>query len=77
MKTTTIAALGVLSLSLLGTTSVEATQVRRHVLPVRVRVVSHAGIPQNSNIEQLNDISLQRARSGQGTSQPLAPPLNQ
>lgn len=47
--------------------------------PVHHRMVtaSHAAIPQNGNIEHLNDLSLQRARNGQNTAQPLAPALNQ
>lgn len=38
---------------------------------------SHADIPQNANIENLNDLSLRRARAGESTSRPLAPPLAQ
>lgn len=38
---------------------------------------SHADIPQSSNIENLNDLSLRRARAGENTSRPLAPPLAQ
>ncbi len=38
---------------------------------------SHAAIPQNANIENLNDLSLRRARAGESTSRPLAPPLAQ
>ncbi len=38
---------------------------------------SHADIPQNGNIETLNDLSLRRARAGENTSRPLAPPLAQ
>ncbi len=37
---------------------------------------SHAAIPQSANIERLNAMSLQRARAGQNTAQPLAPPLS-
>ena len=38
---------------------------------------SHAAIPQNANIENLNDLSLRRARAGENTARPLAPPLGQ
>lgn len=38
---------------------------------------SHAAIPQNANIETLNDLSLRRARSGENTSRALVPPLAQ
>lgn len=38
---------------------------------------SHAAIPQNANIENLNNLSLTRARAGQNTTAPLAPPLAQ
>ena len=77
MKTTIIAALGALSLALPGAPGAQAAQAGRHVASHRAHAASHAGIPQSSNIERLNDISLQRARSGQSTTQPLAPPLNQ
>ncbi len=43
----------------------------------RAAPASHAGIPQNANIENLNDLSLRRARAGQDTARPLAPPLAQ
>ncbi len=45
--------------------------------PGRAESASHTGIPQNANIENLNDLSLRRARAGENTSQPLAPPLAQ
>ena len=38
---------------------------------------SHTGIPQNANIENLNDLSLRRARAGENPSRPLTPPLAQ
>lgn len=43
----------------------------------RVAPVSHAGIPQSTNIERLNDLSLRRAHAGESTTRPLAPPLAQ
>ena len=43
----------------------------------RAATVSHAAIPQNANIETLNDLSLRRARAGENTNRPLAPPLAQ
>ncbi len=43
----------------------------------RAAPASHAAIPQNGNIERLNDLSLRRARAGENTNSPLAPPLAQ
>ena len=49
----------------------------RHRAAGRAAPTSHAAIPQNANIENLNDLSLQRARAGKNTASPLAPPLAQ
>ena len=43
----------------------------------RAAPASHAGIPQNANIENLNDLSLRRAHAGENTNRPLAAPLAQ
>ena len=54
-------------------------RTRHHVAATSSKAVptSHADIPQNANIENLNDLSLRRARAGESTSRPLAPPLAQ
>ncbi|MGI4976894.1 MAG: hypothetical protein ACRYG6_08120 [Janthinobacterium lividum] len=49
----------------------------RHHAATHAVPASHAAIPQNGNIENLNDLSLRRARAGESTSRPLAPPLAQ
>lgn len=58
--------------SLARTRHQAATVQRQSAVPT-----SHAKIPQNGNIENLNDLSLRRARAGENTSHPLAPPLAQ
>ena len=64
------------ALILLASAGAASATVHRHVAHAKAPA-SHAAIPQNTNIEHLNDVSLQRARNGQNTARPLAPPLAQ
>ena len=52
-------------------------RTRHHAATTRAAPASHAAIPQNTNIERLNDLSLRRARAGENTARPLAAPLAQ
>lgn len=62
----------------LARTRHHATAARHHAAAQgHAAPASHAEIPQNANIENLNDLSLRRARAGESTSRPLAPPLAQ
>ena len=66
---------------LLAALTPAAARTRLHTPATRTThggaAASHAGIPQSTNIENLNDLSLRRARAGENTARPLAPPLAQ
>ncbi len=64
--------------ALAGGVTPSLARTRHHAASSRrATPASHAAIPQNRNIENLNDLSLRRARAGENTARPLAPPLAQ